>query len=321
MFFLITLATVRDAVTYVALLSLMATGITLLYKTTKVANFAHASFVTIGAYITYSLFSISGLSPYIGMLVAFPVTGLISLVGFYTVLEPLRRRGASFVILMIATLGIDIILLGAVNVFADYLQTVYKFPSRNFHIGGSDIWILGLPGVFVVSLALNFIIIATLYLLLSRTKMGIKLRASMENQNLSEVIGINTSFTLALSWFIAGALAGLSGALLPLWTLVNPTTGMLLIAAMFCASILGGLEAIHGAFLGSLIMGFAEILGISSLADVVGTWILPYRPAVPLLILAITLLILPGGITSIRIVKLKSVFMGIKYKSLKGVVK
>lgn len=320
MFFLIALATVRDAITYVALLSLMATGITLLYKTTKVANFAHASFVTIGAYTTYSLYSIFGLSPYISMLIAFIVVGLVALVCFCVVLEPLRRRGASTVILMIATLGVDIILLGVINVLADYLQTVYKFPTRNFHIGGSDIRILGFPGVFVVSLALNFVVIFTLYLMLVRTKMGIKLRASMENQNLSEVIGINTSFTLALSWFIAGGLAGLSGALLPLWTIVNPSTGMLLIAEMFCASILGGLEAIYGAFLGSLIMGFAEVLGISALADIVGTWILPYRPAVPLLILAIVLLLLPGGVTSIRTAKLKT-FAGYIYKSFRRLSK
>jgi branched-chain amino acid transport system permease protein len=306
MFFLLSALTVRDAVTYATLLSFMATGITLLYKTTKVANFAHASFVTAAAYINYYLVSILKLNPYTGLFVSFPIVGLLALVCFYLVLEPLRRRGASIDIMMIATLAYDIVLLGAISIFADYLQTVFKLPSRNFHIGALDIEIAGIPGVFLVAIVLNVITIISLHLILNYTKMGISLRASMENQNLSEAIGINTSFTMAFSWFIAGGLAGMAGALLPLWTLVNPTTGMLLIASMFCASIVGGLEAIYGAFLGAFLMGLTEVIGITALSEAVGLWILPYRPVVPLLILAVVLLILPGGITSIKLDKLRT---------------
>jgi len=306
---LFTLATIRGAMTYALLLSLMAVGITLLYRTTKVPNFAHASFVTIGAYITYSLANLN-LNPYVGLLVASLVVGLTALACFYLVLEPLRRRGASIRILMIATLAIDIFGLGVINIYADYVQKVHKIPSRNFFIGEADVQILGLPGVFVVPLIINLIVLIALYLVLDYTKIGIKLRASMENQNLAEVIGINTRYMLALSWFIAGALAGLSGALLPLWTLVNPATGIALIASMFCASILGGLQSIFGAFLGAIIMAFVEVLGITSLSEVLGNWILPYRPVTPLLILSIVLLLLPSGVTSIQLKKIKKERVG-----------
>lgn len=307
-----TLATLRDALTYAFLLSLMASGITLLYRTTKVPNFAHASFVTIGAYTTFSLVSLLNLNPYTGLLVSFPVSGLAALACFYLVLEPLRKRGASIRSLMIATLGVEILYFGILNIYADYLQRVFKLPSRNFSLSGIDIFILGLPGVFVVSLITTLATIIALYLVLDRTKIGIKLRASMENQALAEVMGINTRHMLALSWLIAGGLAGVSGSLMSLWTIVNPATGMTLIASMFCASILGGLNSIFGAFLGALLLTIAEVLGITSLEKVLGSWILPFRPVVPLVILSIVLLVLPGGITSIR---LKSMA---RFKIIKG---
>jgi len=87
---------------------------------------------------------------------------------------------------------------------------------------------------------------------------------------------------------------------MPLRIMCNPDVGMRLIVSIFAASILGGLSSIYGAFIGGLLIGFAEILGTGYLSLAVGTWVVPYRPIIPLLMMAITLLFAPKGLTGIK---------------------
>jgi branched-chain amino acid transport system permease protein len=279
----------------------MALGITLLYRTTKVANFAHASFVTIGAYVTYTLTVIFSSNPYAGLPVAFIVVGIVGLAIFYSVLEPLRRRNSPTVMLMIATLSIDVVLTGLVNIHADYLTSLYAVPSRNILLSGSDFKFIGQPGVLFVALGTLALCSAALYILLNFTTLGIALRASMENPQLAEAIGINVSMMLAISWFIGGGLAGVAGALIPLWTEVNPSIGTILLASMFCASIVGGLEQIYGAILGGLLLGLFDVVGTSELASILGPWIAFYEPVIPLIVLSATLILAPRGLAGITL--------------------
>lgn len=295
------LPTIVSWLTYSALLSLMALGVTLLYRTTKVANFAHASFVTVGAYVTYTLTIVLSPNPYVGVPVAFVVVGLVGLLLFYGVLEPMRRRNSSTVMLMIATLAFDIIMLGVTNIHADYLNTALKVPSRNVLLSGLDFKFLSEPGVLFVALGTLALCSAAMYLLLNFTTLGIALRASMENPSLSEAIGINVSMMLAVSWFIAGGLAGIAGSLIPLWTEINPDIGTILLASIFCASIVGGLEQIYGAVLGGLLLGLVDVVGTSVLASIVGPWVAFYEPIIPLIVLSATLLVAPRGLAGLRV--------------------
>jgi branched-chain amino acid transport system permease protein len=297
----VTQATIVGWLTYSAFLSLMALGITLLYRTTKVANFAHASFVTVGAYVTYTLNITLSRNPYVGAPVAFVLVGAIALFLFYAVLEPLRRRNSSTVMLMIATLSLDIIMFGLVNIHADYLTNVYAVPSRNILLSGLDFTFMGQSAILFVALGTLATCVAAMYLLLNFTTLGIALRASMENPSLAGAIGINVSMMLAVSWFIGGGLAGMAGALIPLWTEISPNVGMLLLASMFCASIVGGLEQIYGAALGGFLLGLVDVVGTSVLASLVGPWVTLYEPVIPLIVLSATLIIAPRGLAGLRL--------------------
>ncbi|RZN63155.1 MAG: branched-chain amino acid ABC transporter permease [Thermoproteota archaeon] len=295
---IVTLGTIEEALVYSFVLSFLAVGITLLYKTTKVPNFAHASFTTAGAYAVYSISTILNLNPYIGLPAAFLISTLMAVILFFVVLEPLRKRKASIQMLMIATLAYDILMYGVLNVYADTIQTSFKIPSRTVTLMRFDFTIAGFRGVFIVSLILLLSSVIILYFILNRTYIGISLRASMENQALAESIGINTRVTLLISWIIAGGLAGLGGGILAIWTQIDPSTGMSLVASMFCASIVGGLEEIYGAILGGFLLGLVELIGTEVLARTVGSWVTPYRPIIPLLILFITLIFCPTGLVS-----------------------
>jgi len=297
------LVTVFQALIFASLLSLMGVGVTLLYKTTKVPNFAHASFVTLGGYVNFTLVSALGWNPYLGLPVAFILVGAESLLLFFLVLEPLRKAKSTVAVLMIATLAWHIAILGFLGAYADSLATILRIPSRNVILSRLDFTLLGLPGIFYVSITITVAAAIALYFAIERTTIGIALRASMENQNLAESVGINTTRMLGLAWFLAAGLAGISGALLPLWTQLNTGSGDTLIAAMFCVSILGGLETLYGAFAGGVILAFAQILGTTALARVVGVWISPYEPVVPLLLMAIVLMTNPKGIGGMSVWK------------------
>jgi len=292
----ITLPTIISWLTYSSLLSMMALGVTLLYRTTKVANFAHASLVTSGAYVAYSIVVVLHPNPYLGAPLAFAIVGGLGLLLFYSVLEPMRRRHSPTVMLMVATLAFDIVLFGVLNIIADYLASDYFVPSRNILLSSSDFTLMGQPGIFFVAVGILSLCSVTLYFLLNFTTLGIALRASMENSALAQAIGVNVTLMLAISWFAAGGLAGVSGALLPMWTQVNPNTGTVLLASMFCASIVGGLDEIYGALLGGFLLGFVDVVGTSVLASSIGAWIAFYEPAVPLVVLCATLILAPRGL-------------------------
>jgi branched-chain amino acid transport system permease protein len=290
----------RDAITFANLLTLLSIGLSLTYMTTKIPNFAHGSFATLGIYIALTITELWKLNIYTSLLIAPFFGGLAALSLYKLILKPLMNKGASLVSLMIATLAFDLVLLSFLNIYADYLTKTFKIKSRVFNLRGYDLKIGEYPAIFPISLILSILLIIILHLLLTKTKFGISMRATIENPSLASVMGINTDLVYSTSWFIAGSLAGIAGCLLPIRFIGNPDTGTTMIASIFAASIVGGLLNIYGAILGGYLIGLTEVLGTNYLAMWFGSWIIPYRPIIPLIAMVITLLLAPKGLSSIN---------------------
>jgi branched-chain amino acid transport system permease protein len=290
----------RDAITFANLLTLLSIGLSLTYMTTKVPNFAHGSFATVGAYIALTITELWKLNIYTSLLIAPFLGGLAALSLYKFILKPLSDRGASLVSLMIATLAFDLVLLSFLNIYADYLTRSFKIKSRVFNLRGYDLKIAEYPAIFPISLILSISLIIILHLLLKKTKFGISMRATIENPPLASIMGINVNLVYSISWFIAGSLAGIAGCLLPIRFIGNPDTGTTMIASIFAASIVGGLLNIYGAILGGYLIGLTEVLGTNYLAMWIGSWVIPYRPIIPLIAMVITLLLVPKGLSSIN---------------------
>ncbi len=287
------------AIIFSSLLTLLSIGLTLTYLTTKVPNFAHGTFAAVGAYVTLTAVQVWQGNTYHYLFLALILVGTIALAQYLIVFKPLIRRGATVVGLMITTLAIEFILLAVLNIYADYLSKVFKIRSRYFLFSAYDISIAGQRGLLIVAPTLVAIIVTLLYLALTRTKFGIAMRAAVEDSSLAGVVGINVNLVYATSWFIAGGLAGLSGALLPLYFPGNPDVGAGLIVSIFAASTVGGVFSIYGAVLGGFLIGLAEILGTSYLASWLGAWVIPYRPLIPLIAILVTLLLAPSGLMGV----------------------
>ncbi len=295
-----------DAAVFASLLVLLSLGLTLTYLTTKVPNFAHASFATLGVYMTLIAVRVWETNPYIAVPIAFVMSGLVAIALYIFILKPLARRGATGSIQMIATLAFDMILIAGLNILADYLTDGFRIKSREFTLRSYDLEFMDLPMIVMIAPLAVAIIGIVLYLVLKKTKFGIAVRASTENPDLSGTVGINVNAVYGVAWMIAGGLAGIAGALMALWFLGDPNLGPLLIPSVFAASIAGGLTSIFGAVAGGLLVGLAEVLGTRFLAGEIGSWLIAYRPLIPLIIIAVTLLFVPNGLAGINWSKVRS---------------
>ena len=276
----------------------MSVSLTLTYITTKVPNFAQGALVTAGLYTGFALLSINKINPYESLPLSFLVGGAIAVGMYLIVLSPLSRRGAPVISLMIATLAVDIIFIGIFGIYSDYLyQTKKVYDAKLFYaLTSADFRFLGVDGVVAVALALMTF---GLYLMLTRTRFGLAMRATVENPNLARVVGVNTRTVYVVSWFLAGGLAAMAGVFYSFWQGGEPDIGSILLISMFAGSILGGLKSIYGAVVGGLVVGGSEIIITTLGAQYIGAWVTPYEPGIPLLVMVITLLVIPGGLTSV----------------------
>ena len=251
-----------SAEVYASLFALMAMGLTLTYLTTKVPNFAYGDMVLLGVYTSYATVKIYHSNPYVGSALGFVLAGLVSVAMYLIVLRPLARRGASIVSLMIATFGVDIGFAGIFGIYTDYLSNKYVFnDTKAFYTLGPDFSIAGYPGIDIAAPAAVAGVVLIIYLLLTRTKFGVTMRASIENPPLAKVLGINVELVYTASWFLAGGLAGFAGGFLTLYlSFLGVNTGNDLIVGIFAASVLGGLTSIFGSAVGGLVVGGSEIL-------------------------------------------------------------
>ena len=293
-----------DTIVYASLFGLMAMGLTLTYITTKVPNFAYGSFVTVGIYTSYSLLRVNHINPYVSAPLAFVLGGFSSVAMYLIVLRLLARRGSSLVALMISTLAIDIAFIGIFGIYSDYLTSLYRLIDSKYFIAlsatpGTDFSLYGLPGLLYVAPISLATIAAGLYLLLTKTRFGIAMRASVENPSLARILGIDVERTYVFAWWLAGGFAALSGTYYSLWLPGGTSAGSNLIVEVFAASVLGGLASIYGAALGGLIVGASEILLTQAGAELFGSWVEIYQKGVPLVIMVATLLLFPHGLVSV----------------------
>jgi len=294
-----------DAIIFASLLALLSIGLTLTYITTRVPNFAHASFATIGVYIALIATRVWDATPYIAIPIAFVISGLVALALYTFILKPLIRKGASQAIQMIATLAFDLVMIAMLNITADYIVKTFQVTSREFSLRSYDAEFMGLPLIVFVAPISIAILAITLHIMLRKTKFGIAMRAATANSDLAGIVGINVKLVYGVSWLLGGGIAGIAGALMSLWFQGDPNLGPQLIPSVFAASIAGGFLSIYGAIAGGLLVGFTEVLGTRFLAGEFGAWLIAYRPLIPLVFIVVTLLLAPRGLAGINWSKLR----------------
>jgi branched-subunit amino acid ABC-type transport system permease component len=271
------------------LIALAAIGLSLIYGTTGLNNFAHGELVTFGALMAYTFSGIFGWPAPLAIVVAVILGGVFGYVQDLGLWKPLRKRGLGLIPLMIVTIGLSLVLryLFAFIWGADRLS-LPSDPKPFLVIGSVSLRFTDVAGAVVAIVLL----LAVAFVLL-RTKIGKATRAVADNRSLAAASGIDVEGVIRIVWIGGAALAALSGVFIGYYQSLRWDTGASILLLVFAAVTLGGLGTAFGALVGSLVIGV--FINVSTI------WIpenLKYVAA--LVIMIIILLFRPQGILGRR---------------------
>lgn len=308
-----------SSIIYSSLITVLSIGFTLTYLTAKIPNFAHGTYAGVGIYISFTLSRLMFMSPYVSIPISFILGGVMSVAIFVIVIGTLQRIGGGAIVLTISTLAIQIFMTAMLNVYTFWVLLINRLYTSPFILRQDDIIIGGLPGIFPFSVIFCVVSVIVLSIMLTRTKIGIAMRATAEDTQLASVLGINIYRIQLFSWFLTGGLACLAGSLIPMWFSSAPTTGAAMTTTIMAGSLLGGLDNIYGAIFGGFIVGFSEQLLTYFLVGLVGVTVGEYRPLIPMIILIIVLLFEPRGLNGVyERLKARGILQRTKAEKSKG---
>lgn len=268
-----------------AIYALLALGFNLIYGATKFFNLAHGALAVVGGYAVFFFYKIVGLNIVLAIMLGIAIAGIAGWGLDKLVFLPLRKRKASNLVLLVASLGAFIVIQAIIAIlFTSQFQTLSQGSWRIYAIFGATI-----TGIQIVILLAGMAIMASLVLLFKKTMFGKTVRSISDDEEVAKIVGINTEKIIGYVFFIGSAIAGLGGILIGFDTGLEPTMGMNLLLKGVIASIIGGIGNIYGGALGAFLLGFAENFGIWKIS---GEW----KDAIAFGILILFLIFRPRGI-------------------------
>ena len=278
-FFLIQLL---NGLQYGLLLFLVASGLTLIFGIMGIINLAHGSFYMLGAYLAWSLASLTG-SLVAAILVAVPLTVLFGMALEWLLIRRLYERDHLFQVLLT---------YGLILVFEEMRSIVW----------GDDVHGVPVPELLNASIRLTenlsypvyrlfisgvcLLLALGLYLLIQKTRIGMMIRAGASNRDMAQSLGINIKFIYTLVFALGVALAAFAGLINAPLSSVFPNMGGQVLIICFVVVVIGGIGSVKGAMAASLMIGLADTFGQVLLPEVAGmivyvlmAAVLVWRPA------------------------------------------
>lgn len=273
-----------------AVYALVALGFTLIYNASDVVNFAQGEFVMLGGMVTVFAFAAGVPLPLAAALAILAAVG-VGLLLHRLAIEP--ARGASAVTLIIITIGASIFLRGIAQIVFD--KRFHQLPAFS---GNDPILVAGaaiLPQSFWV-LGGALAVFAGLFLFFEKTLLGKAVLATAANRLAARLVGVDTSFVLALSFGLSAAIGALGGILITPITLTSFDVGTLLALKGFAAAMLGGMGSPLGAVVGGLALGLLESFAAGTISSA-------YKDAVAFIVILGVLFVMPQGLFGRRSVE------------------
>lgn len=270
--------------------ALVAIGFVVVYRSVAMFNFAQTEYYTLGGMLFATLLALTGL-PFLVALVATAAAGAAA--GVLSERLAFRRLllvQAPPVNVIIASIALGIILRSLI--LLAWGPDARRVPS----LGDEPITLLGLlvtpQQAFVVGA--TALTVATVYLFLQKTRLGLALRATASNRTVAGLMGVPLGVVLPLSFGLSAGLGALGGLLVAPILLAQFTMGQAILVKAFAAGILGGLSSIPGVIVGGLVVGLAENLAGAYVSSA-------YKDVVGFAVLILVLAVRPSGILGARI--------------------
>jgi branched-chain amino acid transport system permease protein len=269
--------------------ALLASGLTLIFGVMGVINIAHGAFLILAAFLTYSLWTATGLDPLAAIVVTTPAMFIFGWLLYNGTVRRVRRGPVAASVLL--TFGLALVLEGLMGmVWGNTSHSVRPdYFNDSFEIGS-----LFLPKAQVFGGGLALVVLASLYLVLTRTWLGRAIRASAVNPQSAELVGVNVPGVAAMTFAIGVASAGAGGSIASVLYPFLPGSHYQWIARLLGIIVLGGMGSLPGALVGALALGVAETMTV--------TYISPaWATAVPYVFIFVVLLLRPQGLLGSRL--------------------
>lgn len=276
-----------------AIYALMSIALVLVWRSTRVVNFAQAGQAIVSTYIAYEVVNRTG-SFWLAFVVAILAGALLGAIVDRYFMRPLFRRVASGPIVAIAPVVATLGLLGVLRAVVGFIWGVELKPiaapvSLDGYSLGSEVLPFAPYNALVIVIVA--IVLIVLSLLFQKTNLGLSLRASAYSPEIARLSGVRVNEIRTLGWAIAGAAGAIAGILATPTSYLSPNSLDILLVFGFAAAVIGGLESMVGAVAGGLVLG----LGVTFVSNYVSTS-LTFPTAFVFLI--IILLVRPSGIVS-----------------------
>ncbi len=255
------------------LLFLLAAGLTLVFGIMDMMNLAHGSLYMLGAYVAAQVTLWTG-SFVLGVFLSLPVILFLGIVLEAGVLRPLYARGHLDQVL--ATFGMILF-------FNEFVRLVWgpdgiEVPLPEFLQGNVSLFGIPLPNYRLVVIGMGLLVALLIYLLVTKTRTGMLIRAGASNREMVEALGVDINRVFTLVFGLGAALAALAGALAGPILAVTIGMGEHVLIQVLVVIVIGGIGSIRGAFVGAMLIGIIDIFGRSFL-DTFFKFFLPVNAA------------------------------------------
>jgi len=237
--------------------TLVAIGFGVMYRTTRVFNFAQGDFGALGAYVAFQVWVLWKQPFWLGLVCACVAVGLVAVLVERVALRPLYRLGEAYT--FISTIGLGFLIKGGIQQIWGPIS--FSVPSV---FGDRAVDILGMRVVPQVAwtLAISLLLSMAMFLLFKLTKVGTAMRAAAQDRRVSGLLGIEVNRMYGLAFFLGGALGALAGILIAPIGFMNPTLGTSLGVPGMVAALVGGLGSMPGAIVGGLLLGILQAFAV-----------------------------------------------------------
>ncbi|HYL08286.1 MAG TPA: branched-chain amino acid ABC transporter permease [Candidatus Udaeobacter sp.] len=243
-----------------AFYAVLACGLSIMFGVMRIINLAHGDVAVLGAYIVFVIVQSTGISPFIAFAAALPVMIVLGYVLQLTVLE--RSLRAGILTPLLATFGLSIVIQ---NLLLITFSPDVRSLGGNAGAVTTSSWQItsgvSVSALGVLILAVAVTVFAALQLFLSRTRAGWMMRATAEDADAAELVGINSRAVYARATALAVAIAALGGLFLAIRSVFDPVSGPTQLIFAFEAVVIGGMGSLWGTLLGGLALGVAQTVG------------------------------------------------------------
>jgi len=267
--------------------ALLAVGFSLIFGVARIVNIAHTAFYMVASYCIYTATYKFGLHPVVGMLIGVVVVTVFGVVTYRIFIAPVREHEA---VVLIATIALAMALQeGMLLMFTgDYLSVPHLIPGFTILLGVKVFY------QHVLTFAAVVVILGGLHVFLSHTRLGLAIRATAQDREVANLMGMNEGRIATITVGLSLALAAFTGAVIAPLSIVEPFMWLHPLIMMMAAVVLGGLGSMKGSFYAAYILGFAEAIIVFTVP--MGAFL---KGSVALSVMILVLLVRPEGLFGI----------------------